>query len=81
MNESIPADIRPMIERLVTRAREDDTFAHRLREDPETMLSAEGFTDEVLETLTRELGDEDVEGFHVCDRITCILTWCTFWTD
>jgi hypothetical protein len=80
MTEPIPADIRSKVEALVAKAQADDTFAFRLREEPEAVLTAEGFTGDALSTLTRELSDEGVEGFVRCDRISCIFTSCTYWT-
>jgi hypothetical protein len=81
MNEAIPADIRPKIRALVARASSDDTFALRLREDPEAVLSAEGFTGEVFDVMSYELGENDVVAFQKHDRISCIFTTCTYWTE
>jgi transposase len=85
MADNIDPTIRPRVDALVAKARSDDAFAFSLRSDPDATLRAEGFADGLLETLTRELGDTEVEGFQrcwrTCDWLTCILTYCSYYTD
>jgi hypothetical protein len=85
MADNIDPTVRARLDALVAKARGDDTFAFSLKSDPDATLRAEGFTDDLLETLTRELGDSEVEGFarckRTCDPWTCIFTGCSYWTN
>jgi hypothetical protein len=71
-------EVRRRVDAMLEQARQDDTFAHSLREDTENTLKAQGFEEAVLEELTREINPSEVEGFQkctwTCDRTTtCIL--------
>jgi hypothetical protein len=72
--------MRERVDALLAKARSDETFAFSLKDDPDTVLRAAGFTDETLETLTREIGSSEVEGFQrcswTCDRYSCWVTAC-----
>jgi len=80
MSDSDAGAIRERAEALLAKARDDDTFAHALRSDPETVLRAEGFEGESLETLATEIHSDggEVAGHQMCKNYTCILTTCFF---
>jgi hypothetical protein len=81
MADNVDSTVRAKIDALIARARADDAFAFELTNAPEATLQAEGFGGEVLEVMAGELGNDDVAGYVRCDRISCLLTSCTFWTD
>jgi hypothetical protein len=69
--------VRERAEALLAKAREDDTFAHALRDDPEGVLSAEGFQGDVLDTMVAEIKGDDAVGYQRCP-FSCVHTQCWF---
>jgi hypothetical protein len=72
--------VRARLDDLLAKAKSDDTFAYSLEHETEATLQAAGFEGEALETITRELGGSEVEGFRACswtcDRYSCWVTAC-----
>jgi hypothetical protein len=78
MSNADAGAVRERAEALIIKARQDDTFAHALRDNPEAVLSAEGFQGEALDTLIAEVEADDVVAYQKCKDWTCILTSCFF---
>lgn len=86
-DEATIAALREQAESVLNRAREDETYRSRLRDDPEGVLLEAGLPDDAARRLAHdELGDAtaDTVGLaqrqrycsYTCDTITCIVTWC-----
>jgi hypothetical protein len=78
MSNTDAGAIREKAEAMLAKARQDDTFAHALRDEPEDVLRAQGFQGEALDTFVSEITADDVVAYQRCSNYTCILTSCFF---
>lgn len=63
--------VRDKLDAVLHRARHDADAADDLRRDPEEALGPEG----------HRPGDTNARPSQICDPLTCIVTWCRFYTS
>jgi hypothetical protein len=71
--------VRHHAQDILDRAKQDDGFLQQLKSDPQDALNSAGFPDDGAIDFGRELGqDNDVQGYALCDRYSCIITLCSY---
>jgi hypothetical protein len=71
--------VRQNAQDILERARNDEAFLQELKDDPQAAISAAGFPEDGAFDFGRELGQEnDVQGYMLCDRYTCLVTLCGY---
>jgi hypothetical protein len=74
-------EVRTKSQAILDRAKEDDQFLQRLKDDPAATLRESGIPDEYVDELVPQLsGAPEVEAHARCDRYTCFfgLSWCPY---
>lgn len=89
MNDPTPeeiSEIRLKVVEVEFRAKSDESYLQRLRDDPLGVLKDAGFEDPTAEQLAAELSgdygavEQADRGCSKCDPFTCIVTGCCFFT-
>jgi hypothetical protein len=71
--------VRHHAQEILDRATHDEGFLQQLKSDPQDALSSAGFDEDGSIDFGRELGqDNDVQGYALCDRYSCIITLCSY---
>jgi hypothetical protein len=79
MSASIDS-IRGQARDILQRASQDEEFLTQLRSNPNDTLVSAGFAPDGIVDFGLEIGNgDDVTGYGLlCDRWTCIVTWCGY---
>ena len=71
--------VRQNAQEILDRAKQDEDFLHQLKNDPRETLRTAGFPDEGAIDFGLEISaNDEVHGYMLCDRITCIISWCGY---
>jgi hypothetical protein len=71
--------IRGQAHDILDRARHDAEFLAQLQAEPQATLRSAGFPDDGVIDFGLEVGEADeVRGYYMCDRISCIISWCYY---
>ena len=71
--------VRGQAHEILDRARHDAEFLTQLKADPQATLRSAGFSEDGLIDFGLEVGEADeVRGYYMCDRISCIISWCWY---
>jgi len=71
--------IRGQAHAILDRARQDAEFLTQLQADPQATLRSAGFSEDGVIDFGLEVSEADeVRGYYLCDRWSCIVSWCYY---
>jgi hypothetical protein len=81
-NGTTVEELRMKSQAILDRAKGDDQFLQRLKDDPAAALKEGGIPDDYIAEGVPQLSDApEVEAHARCDRYSCWISWCPYIPD